>query len=227
MNEPTISGLLRGGGKAGEGGGGWGGDKSKALLKLGRCAAGLKITPCQQTMSGQNHRYSQTSRYGHLYNTDTSVIRTVRLVPEMPKISYTAYLYNTDTSVKWTLGSVPLVSVLIRIDCIRIIHFYCFPFITTITSTFLLFSLHHHHRYHHISIVSLHSRHHHHISIVFPTPSPPYSQTSLIRTSKGQNQVSTLQKCPYYRGRQCMIPYLVFLRPNELSVIERCPYREV
>ena len=79
-------------------------------------------------MSGQNNRYSQTSRYGHLYNTDTSLLRTVRLVPEMPKISYIAYLYNTDTSVKWTLGSVPLVSVLIRIDGIRIIHFYCFPF---------------------------------------------------------------------------------------------------
>ena len=102
--------------------------------------------------------------------------------------------------------------------------FYC----SLSSTTFLLFSLHHHHhRFHHISIVSLHSRHHHYISIVFPTPSPPYSHTSLIRTPKGQNQVSTLQKCPYYRGRQCMIPYLAFLGPNELSVIERCPYREV
>ena len=109
------------------------------------------------TISGQNNRYSQTSRYGHLYNTGTSLLRAVRLVPEMPKISYIPYLYNTDTSVKRTLviGSVPLVSVLIRIDCIRIIHFYCFPFITTITSTFLLFSLQHH------------------ISIVFPPPPPP------------------------------------------------------
>ena len=110
-------------------------------------------------MSGQNNRYSQTSRYRHLYKTDTSLLRTVCLVPEMPKISYIAFLYNTDTSVKRTLviGSVPLVSVLIRIDCIRIIHvhFYCFPFITTITSTFLLFSLQHH------------------ISIVFPPPPPP------------------------------------------------------
>ena len=110
-------------------------------------------------MSGQNNRYSETSRYRHLYKTDTSLLRTVCLVPEMPKISYIAFLYNTDTSVKRTLviGSVPLVSVLIRIDCIRIIHvhFYCFPFITTITSTFLLFSLQHH------------------ISIVFPPPPPP------------------------------------------------------
>ena len=32
-----------------------------------------------------------------------------------------------------------------------------------------------------------------------------YSQTSLLRTPKGQNQVSTLQKCPYYKGRECMI----------------------
>ena len=32
-----------------------------------------------------------------------------------------------------------------------------------------------------------------------------YSQTSLIRTPKGQNQVSALQRCPYYRGRKSMI----------------------
>ena len=38
---------------------------------------------------------------------DSSLSRTVRLVPEMPKIIYITYLYNTDTSVKWTLGSVP------------------------------------------------------------------------------------------------------------------------
>ena len=30
--------------------------------------------------------YSRTSPYGRLYNTDTSLLRTVRLVPEMPKI---------------------------------------------------------------------------------------------------------------------------------------------
>ena len=36
---------------------------------------------------------------------------------------------------------------------------------------------------------------------------PPYkySQTSLTRTPKGQNQVSALQRCPYYSGRECMI----------------------
>ena len=28
---------------------------------------------------------------------------------------------------------------------------------------------------------------------------------SLIRKPKGQNQVSALQRCPYYRGRECMI----------------------
>ena len=33
--------------------------------------------------------------------------------------SYIPYLYNMDTSVKRTLGSVPLVSVLKRFDCIR------------------------------------------------------------------------------------------------------------
>ena len=30
--------------------------------------------------------YSLTSPNGHLYNTDTSLLRTVRLVPEMPKL---------------------------------------------------------------------------------------------------------------------------------------------
>ena len=30
--------------------------------------------------------YSRTSPYGHLYNTGTSLLRTVLLVPEMPKI---------------------------------------------------------------------------------------------------------------------------------------------
>ena len=30
--------------------------------------------------------YSLTTPFGHLYNTDTSLLRTVRLVPEMPKM---------------------------------------------------------------------------------------------------------------------------------------------
>ena len=30
--------------------------------------------------------YSLNSPFGHLYNTDTSLLRTVRLVPEMPKM---------------------------------------------------------------------------------------------------------------------------------------------
>ena len=48
-----------------------------------------------------------------LYNTDTSLLWTVCLVPEMPKIiTYTPYLYNTETSVKRALGYVLLVSVL-------------------------------------------------------------------------------------------------------------------
>ena len=53
--------LLRGGGKAGEGGGGGGreggGVKSKALTKLWRCGAELKITPGQQKVYGQNDHY--------------------------------------------------------------------------------------------------------------------------------------------------------------------------
>ena len=39
-------------------GGGGGGVKSKALPKLGRCGAGFKITPGQQTMPGKNDHYS-------------------------------------------------------------------------------------------------------------------------------------------------------------------------
>ena len=47
---------------------------------------------------------------------DTSLLWTVHLVPEMPKIIHSLNLYNKDYSVKWTLGSVPLVSVLKRFD---------------------------------------------------------------------------------------------------------------
>ena len=54
---------------------------------------------------------------------DTSQLRTVHLVPEIQK-SYIPYLYNTDTFVKQTVGSVPLLSVLKRFDCI--IKFYKF-----------------------------------------------------------------------------------------------------
>ena len=51
-----------GGGKAGEVEGG--GVKSIALPKLGRCSAGLKITPGQQTMSGRNdHYWHNTGNY--------------------------------------------------------------------------------------------------------------------------------------------------------------------
>ena len=31
------------------------------------------------------------------------------------------------------------------------------------------------------------------------------SESPVIRTPKGQNQVSALRRCPYYRGRECMI----------------------
>ena len=43
-----------------------------------------------------------------------------------------------------------------------------------------------------------------------------------IWTPKGQNQVSALQRCPYYRSRD--VWFLAFLGPNELSIIERCLY---
>ena len=49
-----------------------------------------------------------------------------------------------------------------------------------------------------------------------------YSQTSLIQTPKGQN------KCPLYRGVRIIevgnVGFQAFLGPNELSVVERCPY---
>ena len=45
-----------------------------------------------------------------------------------------------------------------------------------------------------------------------------YSQTSLIRTPKGQNQVSALHRCPYYRGRERYISFLALRGTNELSV---------
>ena len=45
--------------------------------------------PLLYTKRGQGRqgggRYSGTSPYGHLYNTDTSLLRTVDFVPERPK----------------------------------------------------------------------------------------------------------------------------------------------
>ena len=53
-----------------------------------------------------------------------------------------------------------------------------------------------------------------------------YSQTSLTRTPKGQNQVSALQRCLYYRGRECMIFGISGTKRTvcnrEVSVLERC-----
>ena len=59
--------------------------------------------------------YSLTSPYGHLYSMDTSYRQFVWSQKEQK--SCIPYLYYTNTSVKWTLGSVPLVSVLKRVDC--------------------------------------------------------------------------------------------------------------
>ena len=53
------------------------------------------------------------------------------------------------------------------------------------------------------------------------------SQTSLIRTPKGQNQVSALQRCPYYRGRERMIFGISgtkrSVRNRDVSISQRCP----
>ena len=55
--------------------------------------------------------YRLTSPYGHLSITDSS------FGPRNAKKPHIPYLYNTDTSVKRTLGSVPLVSVLKSFYC--------------------------------------------------------------------------------------------------------------
>ena len=51
----------------------------------------------------------------------------------------------------------------------------------------------------------------------------PYSRTCLIRTQKGQNQVSALQRCHYFRGRECRIFGIPgtkrTIRNGELSVL--------
>ena len=75
----------------------------------------------QQNVNSGTFTYCLTSPYSHLYNTNTSLLLTVCLVPEKPK-SYIPYLCSTDTSVKQTLGSVPLVSVLKRFDCIVVVQ---------------------------------------------------------------------------------------------------------
>ena len=59
-------------------------------------------------------------------------------------------------------------------------------------------------------------------NFVLNTLTLKYSQTSLIRTPKGQNQVSTLQRCPHYRGRECMI--FGISGTKQTVIIERCPY---
>ena len=46
-----------------------------------------------------------------------------------------------------------------------------------------------------------------------------YSQTSLIRTSKGQNQVFALKRCPYYKGREHMI-FGISVHKREVSIRE-------
>ena len=62
-------------------------------------------------------KYSQTSRYGHLYNTDTSLLQIVPLVPEMPKMRHSLPLKEGHLCKADNIGSVLLVSVLKRFDC--------------------------------------------------------------------------------------------------------------
>ena len=46
--------------------------------------------------------YSQLSLNGHLYKTDTSLRRTLGLVPTVFSIPYIETLYKTDTSIRRT-----------------------------------------------------------------------------------------------------------------------------
>ena len=65
--------------------------------------------------------------------------------------------------------------------------------------------------------------------VFVPLYAPPllYSRTSLLRTPKGRNQVSSLQRCPYYRGRERMIFGISgtkqTVRNRKVSVLQRCP----
>lgn len=45
------------------------------------------------------HVISRTSPYGQFQNTDTSILQTVRLVPEKLKFIYNIYLCNREASV--------------------------------------------------------------------------------------------------------------------------------
>ena len=51
------------------------------------------------------------------------------------------------------------------------------------------------------------------------------------RTPKGQNQVSAVQRFPYYRGRECMIFGISgtkrTVRNGDVSLLYRFPLREV
>ena len=65
----------------------------------------------------EEEKYSQTSPYGHLYNTDISLLWPVSLVPEMPNIRHSLPLKYGHLCKADNIGSVPLVSVLKRLDC--------------------------------------------------------------------------------------------------------------
>ena len=64
---------------------------------LGLCVKGVPFV---------NKRYSLTSPYRHLYDTDTSLIYYGPFVwSQKSQKSYIPYLYNTDAPVKRTVGS--------------------------------------------------------------------------------------------------------------------------
>ena len=64
------------------------------VLSVEQCLFCVLHTVSTFEIDNKVRRYSLISPYGHLYNTDTSLLRTVRLVLEMPKIIHSLPLLN-------------------------------------------------------------------------------------------------------------------------------------
>ena len=94
-------------------------DESHRDLKS-QIAADVRLFHSRTTAGGSVEVQSNLSFYGPLSITDSLFGR------RMTKIIHSdPYLYNTGTSVKRTIGSVPLVSVLKKFDCSLITTRFC------------------------------------------------------------------------------------------------------
>ena len=62
-------------------------DNNKSSIFFWPCKLQIGVTLSKKILwKKKSNWYSLTSPCGHLYNTDTSLLRTVCLIPEMPKI---------------------------------------------------------------------------------------------------------------------------------------------